>query len=172
MLTIEQIGTDSIAFLDKISIMIKKITITLPAFEEYLETLHSRAIRNSKEKNDYNVFSRLLNALAYVYADMLQFCQEVCELFFKRRIGKWLSHGNHYGRPANIRPQVVLKKASFISTLAWGPFDKRFNDLILLFGNHKKLFELEMNVASNQEALGFYTTYEENMKNGENHRQN
>jgi hypothetical protein len=33
MLTIEQIGTDSIAFLDKISIMIKKITITLPAFE-------------------------------------------------------------------------------------------------------------------------------------------
>lgn len=65
-----------------------------------------------------------------------------------------------------------MKKASFISTLAWGPFDKRFNDLILLFGNHKKLFELEMNVASNQEALGFYTTYEENMKNGENHRQN
>jgi hypothetical protein len=87
MLTIEQIGTDSIAFLGKISIMIEKITITLPAFEEYLETLHSRAIRNSKEKNDYNVFSRLLKALAYVYADMLQFCQ-ACELFFKRRMGK------------------------------------------------------------------------------------
>jgi hypothetical protein len=77
-------------------------------------------------------------------------------------------HGNCRGWRANIGPQGVLKKASFISALAWNPFDKRFNDLILRFEDHKKLFELEMNVASNQEALRFYTIYEENMRNGEN----
>jgi len=39
------------------------------------------------------------------------------------------------------------------------------------FEDHKKLFELEMNVASNAEALRFYTICEENMRNGEHHRQ-
>lgn len=52
--------------------------------------------------------------------------------------------------------------------MIWNPFDKRFNDLILRFEDHKRLFELEMNVASNQEALRFYSTYEENMRKGEN----
>ena len=72
---------------------------------------------------------------------------------------------------ANLKAQGVRKKASFISALVWNPFDKRFNDLILRFEDHKKLFELEMNVSSSAEALRFYQIYEENMRNGENSRQ-
>lgn len=60
---------------------------------------------------------------------------------------------------------------SFINALIWNPFDKRFNDLILRFENHKKLFELEMNMASTAEALRFYAVYEEKMRIGENHKQ-
>jgi hypothetical protein len=55
----------------------------------------------------------------------------------------------------NIRSQGIRKKASFITALIWNPFDKRFNDLILRFEDPKKLFELEMDVASNTEALRF-----------------
>lgn len=88
MLTIEQIGTNYITFLDKISIMIEKMTISLPAYEDYLESLHSRAIRARQEQKDHNVSSRLLKALAYVYADILQFCQEACELFSNSGRGK------------------------------------------------------------------------------------
>jgi hypothetical protein len=83
-------------------------------------------------------------------------------------VSDW-SHGNRCWC-ANIVLKGALKKASFINALVWNPFDKRFNDLILRFNDHKKLFELEMNVASNQEALRFYTMYEENMRNGENHK--
>ena len=72
---------------------------------------------------------------------------------------------------ANLKAQGVRKKASFISALVWNPFDKRFNDLILRFEDHRKLFELEMNVSSSAEALRFYKAYEENMRNGENSRQ-
>jgi hypothetical protein len=72
---------------------------------------------------------------------------------------------------ANLKAQGVRKKASFISALVWNPFDKRFYDLILRFEDHRKLFELEMNVSSSAEALRFYKIYEENIRNGENSRQ-
>jgi hypothetical protein len=81
-------------------------------------------------------------------------------------VSNW-SHGGRFGWRAHIG-QGVLKKASFINALVWNPFDKRFNDVILRFDDHRKLFELEMNVASSQEALRFYTTYEEKMRNSEN----
>lgn len=144
------IGTNYVTYLEKLSGMIEKMTASLPAYDEYVKTLRSRKAR--QDGNAHGISNRLIKALAYVFADVLQFCQEACELFSK------------YGKG-------VRKKVTFINAIIWNPFDKRFNDLILRFENHKKLFELEMSVSSTTEALRFYTVYDENMKKGENHKQ-
>ena len=68
--------------------MIKKMTVSLPAYEEYVQTLHYRATQAYKDGENYNISNCLLKALAYVFADTLQFCQEACELFSKHGTGQ------------------------------------------------------------------------------------
>ena len=60
----------------------EKMTMSLPAYEDYIDTLYDRA-RPEKDGKKYNMSNRLLKALSYVFADILQFCQEACELFSK-----------------------------------------------------------------------------------------
>lgn len=63
--------------------MIEKMTVSLPAYEGYIDTFYDRARQPEKDRKKYNMSNRLLKALSYIFADILQFCQEVCELFSK-----------------------------------------------------------------------------------------
>ena len=63
--------------------MIEKMTVSLPAYEDYIDTLYDRPRQPEKDRKKYNMSNRLLKALSYIFADILQFCQEACELFSK-----------------------------------------------------------------------------------------
>lgn len=83
----EQKGTNYATFLEKLSAMIEKMTVSLPAYEEYIRTLRSRAPQAYKDGKNHRISNHLLKALAYVFADVLQFCQEACGLFSKHGKG-------------------------------------------------------------------------------------
>ena len=61
----------------------------------------------------------------------------------------------------------ICFKAIFINRLIWVPFDQRFSRLLTRFGDHTKLFELEMTLSSTQEALQVYQRIEESIGEGE-----
>ena len=60
--------------------MFEKMALTLPVYEEYVRNLRMRALSREQQ-----VSRRLLKALAYVYSDIIQFCQYACNLFTKRK---------------------------------------------------------------------------------------
>ncbi|KAH0542496.1 hypothetical protein FGG08_003092 [Glutinoglossum americanum] len=155
-----QLGSNYISFLEKLSDMFEKMSVTLPVYEEYIRTLKARALSRGQP-----VSRRLLKALAYVYSDIIQFCQYACNLFTKRK--------GSYDNTRFANPEVsgIRLKAGFINALIWAPFDLRFSRLITRFQDHAKLFGLEMNLASTNEALRFYQTFDEVMRRGEDRKQ-
>jgi hypothetical protein len=62
--------------------MMEKMTVSLPAYYEYAQVLRSKAKLDHGDGN-YKLSNRLLKAFAYVFADVLQFCQEACGILSK-----------------------------------------------------------------------------------------
>lgn len=60
--------------------MLDKILMSLPAVESYVSVLKTRA-----DKGRRPLSSRLTKALACVYADLIQFCQDLCKIFSLNR---------------------------------------------------------------------------------------
>ena len=60
--------------------MFDKITVALPAIEEYVSVLKAQS-----DKRGQPLPLRLTMALACVYVDLIQFCQEICKLFAGKR---------------------------------------------------------------------------------------
>ncbi|ORY15989.1 hypothetical protein BCR34DRAFT_144457 [Clohesyomyces aquaticus] len=123
------LGTNYTVHLEKIVTMIQRIGEALPAYEEYFGMFLRR--RKSTQVGSAPVVQiearhhRLYKALAYVYADVVQFCQEACNIFGKKK------GGIHY-------------KPSLISDLFWKPFDARFSELLERLQTHQEVFRSEM----------------------------
>jgi hypothetical protein len=77
-----KLGSSYVSFLEKISDMFEKMAETLPMYEEFIATIRARVL-----KKEQFVPERLLKNLAIIYSDVIQFCQEACSLFTKRKGG-------------------------------------------------------------------------------------
>lgn len=93
-----QLGTNFTTYLEKIVSMIEKIGQSLPAYEEYLKLFSARRKKLVIETSEYDEESsfqlefcnhRLYKALSYVYVDIIQFCQEACNIFGTKRGGMY-----------------------------------------------------------------------------------
>jgi hypothetical protein len=73
LLMFTKLGSNVITFLEKFSEMLERIMHTLPSYHEHIHRLRN-IIPPSSE-------SRLRKALSYVYADIIQFCQQACIIF-------------------------------------------------------------------------------------------
>ena len=60
--------------------------------------------------------------------------------------------------------------ACLIGRLMWKPFDVQFNDLLNEFRENAKLLELELSIASSEEAMAFYTAVENRFRDVEAQR--
>ncbi|KAI9775589.1 MAG: hypothetical protein M1839_000989 [Geoglossum umbratile] len=130
-----RLGSNYITFLEKLSDMFGKMASTLPVYEKYVKILRTRATEPKQ------LSERLLKALAYVYSDIIQFCQYACNLFKKRK--------------------GIRFKAGFVNSLIWAPFDQRFSHLVIRFRDCTDLFKLEMDLVSTDEAIRFYQKFDE-----------
>ena len=71
-------------FVEKLADMFGNIAERLPQYKEHIGRLQSR--RNN-DRGDTMSLTRLLGALSYVYADIIQFCQDACRIFSTKRKG-------------------------------------------------------------------------------------
>ncbi|KAF4453686.1 NACHT domain-containing protein [Fusarium austroafricanum] len=123
------LGTNFTTFLDKILSMFEKLGDRLPGYAEYYERVVVRwkkVSANDGQRASYEArTTRMVKALSYVYADILQFCQEACRIFSTK------SGGSRY-------------KPSIIADIFWKPFDIRFAELLDRLESHQALFNNEM----------------------------
>lgn len=114
-----QVGFHYVSFIEKLGNMLDKILMSLPAVESYVSVLKTRA-----DKGRRPLSPRLTKALACVYADLIQFCQDLCKIFSLNR---------------GLRFRAII-----IKDLCWRPFDERFGDFLKNLGRHSDDLELEM----------------------------
>ncbi|KAF5006337.1 hypothetical protein FDECE_7265 [Fusarium decemcellulare] len=67
------LGSNHVQFLEKVCAMFEMMSTLLPAYEEYVSTLRSRLLSHGHQR-----FNRIFRALAYIYADLIQFCFDMC----------------------------------------------------------------------------------------------
>ena len=79
--------------------------------------------------------------LGFLYKDIMQFCQEACNIFSPKHKG-------------------VRYKLNVIKEVFWAPFDVRFSDLLTRLDRHEKMYELELSCADREELMGHYETFE------------
>lgn len=76
--------------------MLEQMQQRLPIYESYVEELTLTAKDALKitvktvDKVGKEACSRIRRALAYVYADLIQFCHDVCVIFSKKRSREFL----------------------------------------------------------------------------------
>ena len=78
-----QLSSNFVSFFEKLADMLHRILARLPNYAEHLERLRRRA--------QFQDGSRILEALSYVYADIIQFCQAACKIFTTKRGVEYLS---------------------------------------------------------------------------------
>ncbi|KAL9077530.1 MAG: hypothetical protein Q9157_003359 [Trypethelium eluteriae] len=100
--------------------MFSRMQQVLPPYEEVVEKLLSRA-----HQKDERMPNRIMNALAFVYSDLVRFCFDASRIFTKRRS----------------------------VTLFWQPFDAKFEAILKRFGEHKDLMDLEMMASSHKSII-------------------
>ncbi|KAJ5428580.1 hypothetical protein N7445_010034 [Penicillium cf. griseofulvum] len=123
------LGTNYTVHLEKLVTMIQRIGEMLPSYEEYFNIFVRR--KKTLEEDTGSAMTlelrhhRLQKALSFVYADIVQFCQDACSLFGSKR------GGTRY-------------KPSLIADVFWKPFDSRFASLIDRMRAHQEGFKTEM----------------------------
>lgn len=138
--------------------MFVSISTTLPAYEEYVNVLQSRA------QNQGHSHPRLAKALSFVYVDILRFCHNTCLLFSRKR------KGQHSIGLSLVLTKFFLEmklRESFIGRLVWMPISVQFSDVLSTLKEHKELLDLEISRASTEESLRFYAVLEEKMRDAE-----
>lgn len=130
------------SFLDKLLAMFEKIGNRLPGYAEYYERLLARHVSETSEQNTpesdiKNVpkfeSPRVLRVLSYIYTDLMQFCQQACQLFSTKKRG-------------------VRYKVSAVSDLFWKPFDARFKNILERIEANQALFQSEMQLEESKFA--------------------
>ncbi|KAF2645315.1 hypothetical protein P280DRAFT_531385 [Massarina eburnea CBS 473.64] len=92
------LGSNYVTHLERLVAMLQRIAELLPAYEEYFKLFVNRHKTNNNQTTTFVPqlrHHRLYKALAYVYADIIQFCQEACKIFgTKRGESKYLEQQN------------------------------------------------------------------------------
>jgi hypothetical protein len=87
-----QLGTNYTVYLEKLVTMIQRIGEMLPSYEEYFNIFVRRKKTLEEDTGSTLPFElrhhRLQKALSFVYADIVQFCQDACSLFGSKRGGR------------------------------------------------------------------------------------
>ncbi|KAF5672847.1 NACHT domain-containing protein [Fusarium circinatum] len=120
------LGSNHAKFLERVCGMFENMSILLPAYEEYASRLRSRLTAKGHEGS-----KRIFKTLAYIYADLIQFCFEMCKLFTRKR------------------SRLLMLHSSFAYSTVWRPFDIRYDDLLQRWKDHREIFELEMSITAN-----------------------
>ncbi|ETS79334.1 hypothetical protein PFICI_09187 [Pestalotiopsis fici W106-1] len=114
------------SFLDKLLAMFEKIGDRLPGYAEYYRRLLTRQVLGNTELDIPKFEStRVVKVLSYIYTDLVQFCQEACQVFGTKKRG-------------------IRYKAVAIADIFWKPFDVRFKSLLERIETHQALFLSEM----------------------------
>ena len=113
----------------------------LPHYKRHIELFKARG----------HTSPHLLTALSHVYADIILFCQEACEIFSTKKKG-------------------ARYKISLIKDLFWKPFDIRFSDLLERISKHQKLYDLELSLADREELMLHYEKFDKELKETEIYR--
>jgi hypothetical protein len=106
--------------------MFEKIGDRLPGYAEYYRRLSDRQVFNNATAGIPKFEShRILKVLSYIYKDLVQFCQEACQVFGTKKQG--------------VRYTVAV-----ITDIFWKPFDVRFRKILERIETHQALFLSEM----------------------------
>ncbi|KAJ3539608.1 hypothetical protein NM208_g5417 [Fusarium decemcellulare] len=124
------LGSNHVQFLEKVCAMFEMMSTLLPADEEYVSTLRSRLLSREHQR-----FNRIFRALAYIYADLIQFCFDMCKLFTRKR------------------SKLLMLRTSFAYSTLWRPFDVGYDGLLQRWKQHREIFELEMSVSTTIQQL-------------------
>ncbi|KAK7427391.1 hypothetical protein QQZ08_006160 [Neonectria magnoliae] len=123
------LGTNFNDFLEKIVSMFEKLSDRLPGYAEYHERIVKRwekILANNDQLEAYEARRlRMAKSLSYIYADIMQFCQECCKIFSTKKGG-------------------ARYKRYMIADVFWKPFDMRFSDILDRLQSHQALFNNEM----------------------------
>ncbi|KAJ9157792.1 hypothetical protein NKR23_g567 [Pleurostoma richardsiae] len=150
ILLVCKLGSNYNGFFEKTAGMLGSISTSLPQYRDYVSVCRER-----KEMDH----SRLLNSLAFVYADIIDFCKHIyCMLTRRRPDTKW------------------MHRASFVGDILWRPFEVRFGDLVERMKRHDAIFRREMmvqdskmlnNLGQGYESLNsMYKRLQESISNG------
>ncbi|CCT73318.1 uncharacterized protein FFUJ_09997 [Fusarium fujikuroi IMI 58289] len=88
------LGSNHAKFLERVCDMFESMNVVLPAYEEYVSKLRSRLTANGHE-----CCTRIFKTLAYIQADLIQFCFEMCKLFTRKRSNSLLISHNSWIDP-------------------------------------------------------------------------
>ncbi|KAI1860152.1 hypothetical protein JX265_010076 [Neoarthrinium moseri] len=121
-------------FFDKLLVMLETISNRLPGYAEYYERLNRRKALWSKDtgliqSSDATIpkfeSNRVVRVISYIYKDIIQFCQEACQVFGTKKRG-------------------MRYELSAIANIFWKPFDVRFGNILERIDTHQALFLGEM----------------------------
>jgi hypothetical protein len=73
-----QMGTNHVQFLEGVCDMFEKMSLKLPVYEEFIQWW--KVIKHARPLPE-----RLLQAMSFIYADVLQFSYDICQLFSHKR---------------------------------------------------------------------------------------
>lgn len=110
--------------------MFERICERLPGYSEYHDRIVARHKNPSLPMSTPDSPSslrrgRIVKTLSYIYADIIEFCQDACKIFATKR------HGVRY-------------KATAIADMFWRPFDVRYATILDRLQSHQELFRQEM----------------------------
>ncbi|QGI86213.1 hypothetical protein CEK25_012942 [Fusarium fujikuroi] len=88
------LGSNHAKFLERVCDMFESMSVVLPAYEEYVSKLRSRLTANGHE-----CCTRIFKTLAYIQADLIQFCFEMYKLFTRKRSNSLLISHNSWIDP-------------------------------------------------------------------------
>lgn len=137
--------------------MFLKFTRELPNYGKQVELTRERA-----QKTEWRASHlRLMKALSQVYIDMLQFCLEASRIFSKKGHSKSLKEKLLFRRVISDNRKGVWRGASVVFSLAWTPFNRRFEDIIFRLRENQAVFNLCVASILNEEALKHYDKMDE-----------
>ncbi|KAH7308642.1 hypothetical protein B0I35DRAFT_442341 [Stachybotrys elegans] len=125
------LGTNYAEFLERVCELFEAMAMKLPAYQEYYDNINAVVRRRGSQAP-----SRLLKGMGYIYADLIQFCYDICQIFSRQR------------------SKFLFLRGSFVHSLSrslFSPFDVRYDSLLRRWDQHQKLVELEMELLANKE---------------------
>ncbi|OCL01351.1 hypothetical protein AOQ84DRAFT_383830 [Glonium stellatum] len=130
-----QLGSCHVAFLEKIADMFESISSILPQYQQHYDTYKRRPPEKNKD--------RLVHLMSFIYADIVQFCQNVSCMFLR----------SSKGYPIESPAQTI-----------WKPFNLRFFQLHQRIVKHQRWFDKEMRLQDQAILTHHYADFVEYLR--------